>query len=29
MNEKQITRLFGVGLGGLFFAGLVLNALTF
>ena len=28
MNEKQITRFFGLALGGLFAAGLVLNALT-
>jgi hypothetical protein len=28
-NDKQITRLVGLGVGGLFFAGLLLNALTF
>jgi len=28
MNDKQITRLFGLGLGGLVFAGLVLSALA-
>jgi hypothetical protein len=29
MNDKRITRIFGLILGGLFAGGLFLNALTF
>jgi hypothetical protein len=29
MSERQITRMFGLALGGLFTLGLVLNALAY